>query len=90
MFSIALKTNFACICQIETKAVHINKEKPFLLNGSKVQDGLGKMLVAAVGMRTEWGKLMETLSVEGENETPLQVKLNSPVTIIGKIRFRGS
>ncbi|XP_071741724.1 putative calcium-transporting ATPase 11, plasma membrane-type [Rutidosis leptorrhynchoides] len=69
----------------ETKAVHINEEKPFLLGGSKVQDGSGKMLVAAVGMRTEWGKLMETLSEEGENETPLQVKLNGVATIIGKI-----
>ncbi|KAL2466005.1 putative calcium-transporting ATPase 11 [Abeliophyllum distichum] len=36
-------------------------------------------------MRTEWGKLMETLSEEGEDETPLQVKLNGVATIIGKI-----
>ncbi|KAI3471621.1 hypothetical protein Pfo_028271 [Paulownia fortunei] len=29
---------------------------------TKVQDGSGKMLVTTVGMRTEWGKLMETLA----------------------------
>ncbi|KAJ6428091.1 hypothetical protein OIU84_023499 [Salix udensis] len=43
------------------------------------------MLVTAVGMRTEWGKLMVTLSEVGEDETPLQVKLNGVATIIGKI-----
>jgi Ca2+-transporting ATPase len=43
------------------------------------------MIVTAVGMRTEWGKLMSTLSEGGEDETPLQVKLNGVATIIGKI-----
>ncbi|MCI12703.1 calcium-transporting ATPase plasma membrane-type-like, partial [Trifolium medium] len=43
------------------------------------------MLVTTVGMRTEWGKLMETLNEGGEDETPLQVKLNGVATIIGKI-----
>nr|XP_043635537.1 putative calcium-transporting ATPase 11, plasma membrane-type [Erigeron canadensis] len=69
----------------ESVPVHIDEKKPFLLGGTKVQDGSAKMLVAAVGMNTEWGKLMETLSEEGENETPLQVKLNGVATIIGKI-----
>ncbi|KAF5785937.1 putative P-type Ca(2+) transporter [Helianthus annuus] len=69
----------------ESEAVHIDEKKPFVLGGTKVQDGSAKMLVAAVGMRTEWGKLMETLGDEGENETPLQVKLNGVATIIGKI-----
>ncbi|XP_076920420.1 putative calcium-transporting ATPase 11, plasma membrane-type [Bidens hawaiensis] len=69
----------------ESEAVHIDEKKPFILGGTKVQDGSAKMLVAAVGMRTEWGKLMETLSDDSENETPLQVKLNGVATIIGKI-----
>uniref|UniRef100_A0ACD5YC27 Uncharacterized protein n=1 Tax=Avena sativa TaxID=4498 RepID=A0ACD5YC27_AVESA len=43
------------------------------------------MIVTAVGMRTEWGRLMSTLSEGGEDETPLQVKLNGVATIIGKI-----
>ncbi|WOH06463.1 hypothetical protein DCAR_0625891 [Daucus carota subsp. sativus] len=69
----------------ESEPVNINEKNPFLLAGTKVQDGSGKMLVTTVGMRTEWGKLMETLSEGGEDETPLQVKLNGVATIIGKI-----
>ncbi|XP_054803998.1 calcium-transporting ATPase 4, plasma membrane-type-like isoform X2 [Prosopis cineraria] len=69
----------------ESEPVNVNEEKPFLLSGTKVQDGQGKMLVTTVGMRTEWGKLMETINEGGEDETPLQVKLNGVATIIGKI-----
>ncbi|MED6223009.1 Alpha carbonic anhydrase 4 [Stylosanthes scabra] len=69
----------------ESEPVNVNEEKPFLLSGTKVQDGQGKMLVTTVGMRTEWGKLMETLNEGGDDETPLQVKLNGVATIIGKI-----
>lgn len=69
----------------ESEPVNVYDEKPFILSGSKVQDGSAKMLVTTVGMRTEWGKLMETLSEGGDDETPLQVKLNGVATIIGKI-----
>ncbi|KAK4766783.1 hypothetical protein SAY87_008425 [Trapa incisa] len=48
-------------------------ENPFMLSGTKVRDGSCKMLVATVGMRTQWGKLMATLSEGGDDETPLQV-----------------
>lgn len=68
----------------ESEPVHVTKEKPFLLSGTKVQDGSAKILVTAVGMRTEWGSLMATLN-DGDEETPLQVKLNGVATIIGKI-----
>ncbi|PQQ03565.1 calcium-transporting ATPase 2 plasma membrane-type isoform X1 [Prunus yedoensis var. nudiflora] len=63
----------------------VTAENPFLLSGTKVQDGSGKMMVTTVGMRTQWGKLMATLSEGGDDETPLQVKLNGVATIIGKI-----
>lgn len=69
----------------ESEPVNVGEQKPFLLSGTKVQDGSAKMLVTTVGMRTEWGKLMVTLSEGGEDETPLQVKLNGVATIIGKI-----
>ncbi|XP_076887913.1 putative calcium-transporting ATPase 11, plasma membrane-type isoform X1 [Bidens hawaiensis] len=69
----------------ESEPVNIDKKKPFLLSGTKVQDGSGKMLVTSVGMKTEWGRLMVTLSEGGDDETPLQVKLNGVATIIGKI-----
>ncbi|KAK6938573.1 Cation-transporting P-type ATPase, N-terminal [Dillenia turbinata] len=42
-----------------------------------VQDSSCKMLVTTVGMRTQWGKLMATLSEGGDNETPLQVMARS-------------
>ncbi|CAK9167367.1 unnamed protein product [Ilex paraguariensis] len=69
------------------KSVPINKHKtnPFLLAGTKVQDGSGKMLVTTVGVRTEWGKLMVTLSEGGEDDTLLQGKLNGIATNIGKL-----
>ncbi|MQL91210.1 hypothetical protein Taro_023821, partial [Colocasia esculenta] len=69
----------------ESEPVNVSQERPFLLGGTKVQDGSAKMLVTSVGMRTEWGRLMETLNQGGEDETPLQVKLNGVATIIGKI-----
>uniref|UniRef100_A0A0E0JTF8 Calcium-transporting ATPase n=1 Tax=Oryza punctata TaxID=4537 RepID=A0A0E0JTF8_ORYPU len=69
----------------ESEPVHVSTANRFLLGGTKVQDGSARMLVTAVGMRTEWGNLMETLSQGGEDETPLQVKLNGVATIIGKI-----
>ncbi|KAD5802873.1 hypothetical protein E3N88_14233 [Mikania micrantha] len=69
----------------ESEPVKVDIKKPFLLSGTKVQDGSGKMLVTAVGMNTQWGKLMVTLSEGGDDETPLQVKLNGVATIIGKI-----
>lgn len=69
----------------ESEPVNVNDRNPFLLSGTKVQDGSCKMLVTTVGMRTQWGKLMATLSEGGDDETPLQVKLNGVATIIGKI-----
>ncbi|RLM58196.1 putative calcium-transporting ATPase 4, plasma membrane-type [Panicum miliaceum] len=56
----------------ESDPVYISQDKPFILAGTKVQDGSAKMMVTAVGMRTEWGRLMSTLSEGGEDETPLQ------------------
>ncbi|XP_021295324.1 calcium-transporting ATPase 4, plasma membrane-type-like isoform X3 [Herrania umbratica] len=69
----------------ESEPVTVTQQRPFLLAGTKVQDGSAKMLVTTVGMRTEWGRLMVTLSEGGEDETPLQVKLNGVATVIGKI-----
>nr|XP_043634391.1 calcium-transporting ATPase 2, plasma membrane-type-like [Erigeron canadensis] len=69
----------------ESEPIMVSAENPYLLSGTKVQDGSCKMLVTTVGMRTQWGKLMATLSEGGDDETPLQVKLNGVATIIGKI-----
>ncbi|XP_065874323.1 calcium-transporting ATPase 2, plasma membrane-type [Euphorbia lathyris] len=69
----------------ESEPVVVNSESPCMLSGTKVQDGSCKMIITTVGMRTQWGKLMATLSEGGDDETPLQVKLNGVATIIGKI-----
>ncbi|KAI7996261.1 Calcium-transporting ATPase 4, plasma membrane-type [Camellia lanceoleosa] len=69
----------------ESGPMNVYEQNPFLLSGTKVQDGSGKMLVASAGMRTNLGKLMATLRQSGQNETPLQVKLNGIATIAGKI-----
>lgn len=60
-------------------------ENPFLLSGTKVQDGNGIMLATGVGMKTEWGHLMATLGTDADSETPLQVKLSGLATFIGKL-----
>ncbi|XP_078178069.1 calcium-transporting ATPase 10, plasma membrane-type-like [Carex rostrata] len=69
----------------ESEPINVHSDNPFLLSGTKVQDGSCKMLITTVGMRTQWGKLMATLTEGGDDETPLQVKLNGVATIIGKI-----
>lgn len=69
----------------ESEPVVVDASNPFLLSGTKVQDGSCKMIVTNVGMSTQWGKLMATLSEGGDDETPLQVKLNGVATIIGKM-----
>ncbi|XP_055809063.1 putative calcium-transporting ATPase 11, plasma membrane-type [Solanum dulcamara] len=69
----------------ESAPISIYEGRPFLLSGTKVQDGSAKMLITTVGMKTEWGKLMERLADGVEDETPLQVKLSGVATIIGKI-----
>jgi Ca2+-transporting ATPase len=69
----------------ESESVRPGPEKPFLLAGTMVIDGEGTMLVTSVGMRTEWGVLMSKLSEGGNNETPLQVRLNGVATVVGKI-----
>jgi P-type Ca2+ transporter type 2C len=69
----------------ESDHVQVFHEKPFLRAGTKVVDGSAKMLVTAVGMNTEWGKLVSTLTHGGEDETPLQIKLNGVAALIGQI-----
>ncbi|KAL9992562.1 putative P-type Ca(2+) transporter [Helianthus debilis subsp. tardiflorus] len=69
----------------EGELVEVNTENPYLLSGSKVKDGSSKMLVVAVGMRTQRGKLMAALAEGGNDETSFQVKLMRVAAIIGKL-----
>ncbi|XP_064959075.1 calcium-transporting ATPase 5, plasma membrane-type isoform X3 [Musa acuminata AAA Group] len=67
----------------ESKIVHKDQKAPFFMSGCKVADGYGNMLVTAVGINTEWGLLMSSISEDTGEETPLQVRLNGVATFIG-------
>ncbi|CAN6243258.1 unnamed protein product [Urochloa humidicola] len=67
----------------ESKIVTKDQKTPFLMAGCKVADGYGTMLVTAVGLNTEWGLLMASISEDNNEETPLQVRLNGVATFIG-------
>ncbi|KAI4377205.1 hypothetical protein MLD38_014873 [Melastoma candidum] len=67
----------------ESKIVHKDSKDPFLMSGCKVADGNGSMLVTGVGVNTEWGLLMASISEDTGEETPLQVRLNGVATFIG-------
>ncbi|KAK7325335.1 hypothetical protein VNO77_29497 [Canavalia gladiata] len=67
----------------ESKIIHKDQKTPFLMSGCKVADGVGAMLVTGVGINTEWGLLMASISEDTGEETPLQVRLNGVATFIG-------
>ncbi|XP_057770087.1 calcium-transporting ATPase 9, plasma membrane-type-like isoform X2 [Salvia miltiorrhiza] len=67
----------------ESKIIQKDQKSPFLMSGCKVADGAGIMLVTGVGINTEWGLLMASISEDNGEETPLQVRLNGVTTFIG-------
>lgn len=67
----------------ESKIVRKDHKTPFLMSGCKVADGVGTMMVTGVGINTEWGLLMASISEDNGEETPLQVRLNGVATFIG-------
>ena len=44
---------------------------PFLLSGTSISEGSGRMIVVAVGGNSQWGVILKTLIVEPQS-TPLQ------------------
>jgi len=62
---------------------------PFLLKGAVCNQGNGWGLVTCVGVNTNQGKAGLTMNFE-EEPTPLQVKLEAIVEIIGKIGVAGA
>lgn len=70
----------------ESDLVDINEvEHPFLLSGTKVKDGYGRMVVTSVGMNTTWGQMMSCISNDKKEQTPLQKRLTKLTTSIGKL-----
>ena len=53
----------------------------------QVSEGSGKALVIAVGLNSEWGKTMTLMEDAGDDQTPLQEKLEVVAGAIGKIGF---
>lgn len=53
----------------------LEKLDPFIISGSKVQEGTGTFLVTAVGVNSSYGRTAMALRTEQE-DTPLQKKLN--------------
>lgn len=67
----------------ESKIAHKDSKDPFLMSDCKVTNGSGTMLVTGVGINTEWGLLMASISEDTGEETPLEVRLNGVATFIG-------
>jgi len=59
-----------------------SSKKCFMLSGCRVVHGACVMLATAVGMRSEWGKVLSEMDVERE-DTPLQGKLSGLARNIG-------
>ncbi|XP_057800965.1 calcium-transporting ATPase 12, plasma membrane-type [Salvia miltiorrhiza] len=70
----------------ESEHVEVDSRRnPFLLSGSKVADGYGKMVVVSVGMDTAWGEMMSSITRDSNEQTPLQERLNRLTSTIGKL-----
>jgi magnesium-transporting ATPase (P-type) len=62
---------------------------PFLISGSKINDGAGFAMVLAVGIHSQLGILRASLETE-EPDTPLQLKLTDLAEMIGTIGMWGA
>ncbi|CAG8510265.1 12139_t:CDS:10 [Ambispora leptoticha] len=58
---------------------------PFILSGSKVLEGVGRVVVIAVGPYSYFGKTMMALRGDENTETPLQMKLDILAEHIAKL-----
>eukprot|EP01099_Mayorella_cantabrigiensis_P000660 TRINITY_DN1290_c0_g1_i1.p1 TRINITY_DN1290_c0_g1~~TRINITY_DN1290_c0_g1_i1.p1 ORF type:complete len:959 (-),score=237.92 TRINITY_DN1290_c0_g1_i1:216-3092(-) len=67
----------------EAVTVKKDHDHPFMLSGCQVTEGLGSMVVTAVGTNSEWGKTMAKLQVQ-HPPTPLQESLGDMAELIGK------
>lgn len=67
----------------ESDPIKKNEQDPWVRSGTQVSEGSGKVLVLAVGERSEWGKTMSLITSAEEEQTPLQAKLDSLATAIG-------
>lgn len=64
-------------------AGHHEVPSPVLLSGTNIKNGSGKILIIAVGDRSAIGKVRKTITDSGDDETPLQKKLDKIARDIG-------
>ncbi|ORX92128.1 PMCA-type calcium-translocating P-type ATPase [Basidiobolus meristosporus CBS 931.73] len=70
----------------ESDPLKKNSEKdPFVLSGSKVLEGVGRVIVVAVGPNSYNGKTMMAMREDENQETPLQMKLDILAESIAKL-----
>lgn len=74
------------IADLKDENLVVKKMDPFLISGSKVLEGVGTGLVVAVGTQSFNGRLLMSLQ-GGDEETPLQEKLNHLAETIAKLGF---
>ncbi|CDO99121.1 unnamed protein product [Coffea canephora] len=68
------------------ESIEINEScNPFFLSGTKVINGSARMLVTAVGLNTERGRMLSSKDYDIEQRTPLQRKLHELTIQIAKV-----
>ncbi|EDR27106.1 plasma membrane calcium-transporting ATPase, putative [Entamoeba dispar SAW760] len=73
----------------ESVAVKKSEKSFYMMSGTKVTDGNGKMLVVAVGPNSMWGKTMEAVNQNKTKPTPLQENLDNIAMKIGYFGMAG-
>jgi Ca2+-transporting ATPase len=68
----------------ESDAIKKGDNEPFLISGTPVTEGVGRMLVVAVGPHSQKGKIKALLQKDQE-DTPLQEKLEIVAAAIGNL-----
>eukprot|EP01117_Protostelium_nocturnum_P020224 TRINITY_DN8_c0_g2_i1.p1 TRINITY_DN8_c0_g2~~TRINITY_DN8_c0_g2_i1.p1 ORF type:complete len:1045 (-),score=339.09 TRINITY_DN8_c0_g2_i1:59-3193(-) len=67
----------------EPDAVLKNEDNPWLLSGCTITEGVGKGIVVATGVNSQWGQIKTAVDSE-QRATPLQEKLEVLADNIGK------
>ncbi|CAL5395398.1 unnamed protein product [Camellia sinensis] len=78
----SLQVNESSVTSQSEHAEEVNQQNPFLLFGTTVIDGFGRMLVTSVGMNSTWGEMMSTIVHHSNLQTPLYARLTALTSII--------
>jgi Ca2+-transporting ATPase len=68
----------------ESEGVHKHPQtSPFMMSGTRLVDGVGNMIVTAVGLNTEWGEALAKIVDQEPEDTPLEGQLEKLADAIG-------